>query len=308
MDGFPQGAAISPLLSILSIRHMQEILRKETGDPALRLVMYADDGVIYSHRPLSYEVVNRAFQERGLEVEPDKSKEVVDELKFLGFRLSPQGFQSETRNGVKMLISKDEIANLDWAMALKAIQKEVAEWEESSAPQAISEVPPHPSTANRKATMTIPQYSQMLPTLFYDGGQASPPLPPPVSISEVHLESLWDREYTNMIEDMFNEQKVLRQYLKFPHDKTFDWEESIKQEIEGLILSRLYVGKWNDLTEGSRDLKYSQASFTAQAGRASPGVTVSKHELTLLNASSLSWHVALPHLTRERTHGSKRAS
>lgn len=128
MDGFPQGAAISPLLSILSIREMEEILRREIGDRHLKLIMYADDGIIMSNEPITFEKVSAAFQERGLTVEPDKSREITDELQFLGFRLSPQGFQSNTRSGVKMLLSKDEIANLDWAMALKAIQKEVAEF------------------------------------------------------------------------------------------------------------------------------------------------------------------------------------
>jgi len=128
MDGFPQGAAISPLLSILSIREMEEILRREIGDRHLKLIMYADDGIIMSNEPITFEKVSAAFQERGLTVEPEKSREITDELQFLGFRLSPQGFQSNTRSGVKMLLSKDEIANLDWAMALKAIQKEVAEF------------------------------------------------------------------------------------------------------------------------------------------------------------------------------------
>lgn len=94
----------------------------------MKLIMYADDGIIMSNEPITFEKVSAAFQERGLTVEPEKSREITDELQFLGFRLSPQGFQSNTRSGVKMLLSKDEIANLDWAMALKAIQKEVAEF------------------------------------------------------------------------------------------------------------------------------------------------------------------------------------
>lgn len=65
--GFPQGANISPFLSILKLL--------EDGDPEFaRLVMYADDGIFYSDKKFEVSDVEEFFLGNGIEIAPEKSK------------------------------------------------------------------------------------------------------------------------------------------------------------------------------------------------------------------------------------------
>jgi retron-type reverse transcriptase len=67
--GFPQGAAISPLLSILSLTRPN----KSPLPKGVEIVMYADDGIVYSDRPFTEEVVREYFGGYGIELSPEKS-------------------------------------------------------------------------------------------------------------------------------------------------------------------------------------------------------------------------------------------
>jgi len=64
--GFPQGANISPFLSIVQLA---------MGRPAqfAQLLMYADDGVFYSDNEFTGEQVEQYMSQLGLSVAPDKS-------------------------------------------------------------------------------------------------------------------------------------------------------------------------------------------------------------------------------------------
>lgn len=95
--GYPQGAAISPLLSTLMLRHLKV-------KPEWELIMYADDGIIYSEEPIDEREVEDMFRDLGLELNRAKSREVQGDLKFLGLRLNEKGLWSETRSGTKMLM------------------------------------------------------------------------------------------------------------------------------------------------------------------------------------------------------------
>jgi hypothetical protein len=65
-SGFPQGANISPFLSIL------QLAMGATARFA-KLIMYADDGLFYSDKPFTAEDVADHFQSLGVNVAPEKS-------------------------------------------------------------------------------------------------------------------------------------------------------------------------------------------------------------------------------------------
>lgn len=86
--GFPQGANISPFLSIISL-----IIK---GNPTFaRILMYADDGLFYSNKRFTPQDVEDFFGELGLTVQPTKSGWIrenykwVKPLKFLGLVYQP---------------------------------------------------------------------------------------------------------------------------------------------------------------------------------------------------------------------------
>lgn len=82
--GFPQGAAISPLLSTQYLRFL--VLPK-----GVFLIMYADDGILYSNREITMEEVVEIFKSLDLEVNIEKSGPVKGSLRFLGIRLDQSG-------------------------------------------------------------------------------------------------------------------------------------------------------------------------------------------------------------------------
>lgn len=64
--GFPQGANISPFLSIMQLTH-------EPAPLFAKILMYADDGLFYSDKPFSPRKVAEHFREMGLCIAPEKS-------------------------------------------------------------------------------------------------------------------------------------------------------------------------------------------------------------------------------------------
>lgn len=64
--GFPQGANLSPFLSILSLN-----IREQPG--FANLLMYADDGMFYSDEPFTEDDVVNHFRALGQEVALEKS-------------------------------------------------------------------------------------------------------------------------------------------------------------------------------------------------------------------------------------------
>lgn len=61
--GLPQGAAISPVLSLLSLVDWKRKLLEQ----GIGLLMYADDGILYSNEDFT------AFPPDGFEIAPEKS-------------------------------------------------------------------------------------------------------------------------------------------------------------------------------------------------------------------------------------------
>lgn len=88
MRGFPQGANISPFLSLIGLI--------TAGDPRFAdIIMYADDGLFYSSKKFSPKDVEKFFSDLGLTVHPTKSRWVRENyewkrpLKFLGLVYQP---------------------------------------------------------------------------------------------------------------------------------------------------------------------------------------------------------------------------
>jgi hypothetical protein len=108
--GFPQGANLSPFLSILSLN-----IR---GQPTFaRLLMYADDGIFYSDEPFTEEQVVEHFRALGQEVALDKSGWICQggvatkDIKFLGMEYSYEHdeWSSNTRAGKRLIFDKFEL-------------------------------------------------------------------------------------------------------------------------------------------------------------------------------------------------------
>lgn len=64
--GFPQGANFSPFLSILSLGSLKPYFAD--------ILMYADDGLIFSDSEFSEKQVSLFFEKMGLVIAPSKSK------------------------------------------------------------------------------------------------------------------------------------------------------------------------------------------------------------------------------------------
>jgi len=106
--GFPQGANLSPLLSIL--------LLAQTSKPKFAdILMYADDGIFYSDNEFSEEDVCEFFETLGLSLSREKSAWVkksvwLKPLKFLGLEYKEGSLFANTRRGVIKQFDKLELA------------------------------------------------------------------------------------------------------------------------------------------------------------------------------------------------------
>jgi len=106
--GLPQGAAPSTVLSLLALSAWEQELRAK----GISLLMYADDGFLYSDKP--FEV----FPPRGFELAEEKSRwckindtAVVESTKFLGVRYSyaTSLLQGATREGSTLEFGKAQL-------------------------------------------------------------------------------------------------------------------------------------------------------------------------------------------------------
>lgn len=86
--GVPQGANTSPILAILALRELYEVVEM----CGLKMVMYADDGIIYSNEPFDPEMIvqDEGIRSVGINFNMEKSHWVKSDgiwernLKFLG--------------------------------------------------------------------------------------------------------------------------------------------------------------------------------------------------------------------------------
>jgi len=107
--GFPQGANISPFLSITQL-----VMGK---DPSFaNLIMYADDGIFYSDSKFTATNVREFFLERGLEIAELKSGWVKEAkwlkpLKFLGLTYDGDldRLAASTREGADLIFDKQDL-------------------------------------------------------------------------------------------------------------------------------------------------------------------------------------------------------
>lgn len=116
--GWPQGANISPLMSIA-------LLGQAETPPPYELIMYADDGIFSSDAPIDVQKVKDWFSDLGLTINEEKSGFVCWDgqwfkpLKFLGLKYRPDMLMSETRSGTKLKFDQEDLVQ-----ALLATRKE----------------------------------------------------------------------------------------------------------------------------------------------------------------------------------------
>jgi hypothetical protein len=75
-SGVPQGGNTSPLLAILALLPLFDRV-KELGH---KIVMYADDGIIYSDKPINLENIfnDDSIRDTGVEVNLNKSHSIKE--------------------------------------------------------------------------------------------------------------------------------------------------------------------------------------------------------------------------------------
>jgi hypothetical protein len=107
LRGLPQGAAPSTILSLLALSDWHKALK----DKGIKLLMYADDGILYSDQPFE------PTPPPGFKFAPDKSRwvrkdneQVEEELKFLGVKYDfKKGLlKGATRNGSTLEFGKNQ--------------------------------------------------------------------------------------------------------------------------------------------------------------------------------------------------------
>jgi hypothetical protein len=111
--GVPQGANTSPLLAILVLTKLDELVKKAGH----KLLMYADDGIIYSDSPIDIKGIFQGLRNVGITLNEKKSFILKDqgkwvrELKFLGLLYDPLSdhLMSHTRNGARMIFEKHDL-------------------------------------------------------------------------------------------------------------------------------------------------------------------------------------------------------
>lgn len=110
--GLPQGAAISPVLSLLALVDWKRQLQNE----GINLLMYADDGILYGDKEF------KVFPPEGFELAPEKSgwlirggKWLKESQKFLGIRYHAtiDMISGETRNGSRLTFGRSQLNLLD---------------------------------------------------------------------------------------------------------------------------------------------------------------------------------------------------
>lgn len=108
--GFPQGANVSPFLSICLLN----LLKLPSN---CNIIMYADDGLIYSNTRFTEESIVGSFEALGVEVSREKSSWVKvsskwrSPLKFLGLRYDgvSDTLHAATRNGAMLKYDKQDL-------------------------------------------------------------------------------------------------------------------------------------------------------------------------------------------------------
>ncbi len=101
-EGTPQGGVISPLLANIYLNEMDALWSKKTNDFLVRLIRYADDGLILAKsNPEEYmELVKRILDLLGLELNTDKTRitDINDGFDFLGIHYQMRYSNIKKRN------------------------------------------------------------------------------------------------------------------------------------------------------------------------------------------------------------------
>jgi hypothetical protein len=112
LKGLPQGAAVSPVLSLLALVDWKRQLQSK----GINLLMYADDGILYGEKEF------KVFPPEGFELAPEKSGWLIkggewlkESQKFLGIRyhVSTDMISGETRNGSQLTFGRSQLNVLD---------------------------------------------------------------------------------------------------------------------------------------------------------------------------------------------------
>lgn len=113
--GFPQGANVSPFLSVCLLNLLR--LPRDCN-----IIMYADDGLIYSDRDFGVASIEAAFEAIGQSLALEKSGWVkrsggwLTALKFLGLRyegrVKPPVLEASTRNGASLRYDKHDLVKV----------------------------------------------------------------------------------------------------------------------------------------------------------------------------------------------------
>lgn len=114
-QGVPQGANTSPLLAISFLGELHKWAKRKGHE----LIMYADDGIIYSDQPIDAEDLfdNFYISALGIEFNREKSHSIREDgiwlrrVKFLGLAYDPwtDKLYSETRNGAHLEFDKHDV-------------------------------------------------------------------------------------------------------------------------------------------------------------------------------------------------------
>lgn len=127
--GVPQGAAISCSLSNVASTHLTNgLIFLERGEVKLLIVMYADDGIVFSNSSLIEEYMNQPDLIPGVSLNKEKSRWLkfngvwrVDNFKFLGLRyfvpkrFRPERIEASTRKGATLRLTWRDLL-LHWLL------------------------------------------------------------------------------------------------------------------------------------------------------------------------------------------------
>lgn len=174
--GQPQGGVISPILANIYLNELDWELHKA----GIQFVRYADDSICLCRTPeelkKAVEVVDRVMEELGLELAPDKTREVdfhYEDFNFLGFTFyhekrdkggnayytvrpseeKVKGFKSRMRDSIRRTISRSTEGWAEylnpiirgtynyWLIPQKAIQRVNQAWKERGKPLSRARFP-----------------------------------------------------------------------------------------------------------------------------------------------------------------------
>lgn len=215
LRGFPQGSNVSPLLAISSLLGL-------SLKPGERILMYADDGLIYSSRRKApkEENIKESFRKAGSELNEKKSGWVKKDgiwkkpLVFLGMKFDGKELESQTRKGNNLKLE-------EWVKELISVTLD---------PQRYEEIREGKRCAG-KGEWYLSYYgpNKIMELLFETYEEAM------VYVRENKISSARELVKIQNPEEVFGEPTKA------------SWEEIINSKLFGLLQSRLYNGSYETL-------------------------------------------------------------